>query len=293
MSVFRAFFDRFLFGGTRKLRPYESACLEGWRGKLSTEGASVLSRQLLRFNLIQRSPDGKLVTFFDTKDESYATWRSDELFPLRAEEISAARVWLRSTEEQGQPEIKADVVLHKGRLSSIEFNTAPHSLRTGVQVTKVKTLLDPMRQRELGAPISLPEVPGELREWLRKMTATDLRRSLPPLQREELAQTIDANLPEDYMALASATDGATINGWRIYGLSDIRRIVQPTRNYYLLAEANDGRAIGVVQESEDAMLYVVSPEDDEPKAAGQSLLAFVEGDLPGNPAAAPTPRKME
>jgi hypothetical protein len=278
----RAFFDHLLFGGTRKLRPYENACIEGWRETLSPEGAAVLSRQFLRFNLIQRSPDEKLVSFFDTRDKSYATWGSEDLFPLRLEEISAARIWLRSTEKQGRPEIKADVVLHKGRLSSIEFNLAPQSLRTGVQVTKVKTLIDPMRESESGAPISLAEVPGELGEWLTRMAATGLRQPLSPPRREELAQTIDARLPDEYNKLASVTDGATIEGWRISGLSEIRRIVQPTDNYYLLAEATDGRAIAVIQGSDDAKLYVVSPEDDKAKTAGQSMLALIERDLAQN-----------
>lgn len=288
MSVFRAFFGRLLFSGTRELRSYETACIEAWREKLSTEGAAVLSRQLSRCNLTQRSPDGRLVTFFDTKDKSYATWSSEDLFPLRSEEISAVRVWFRSSEGQGQSEIKADVVLHRGRLSSIEFNKAPHSLRTGVQVTKVKTLVDPMHQGEAGAPISVSEIPVELQEWLRIMRPTNLRKPLSPPRREELAQTIDAKLPDDYIKLVSATDGATINGWRIYGLSEIRRIVQPDDNFYLLAEATDGRALGVVRESSNAQLYIVSPEGDKPKAGGQSLFACIERDLVENRANAAT-----
>jgi len=286
MSVFQSLLGRLLFSGTRELRPYETACVEAWREKLSPEGAAVLSRQLSRFNLIQRSPDGRLVTFFDTKDKGYVTWSSEELFALRSEEVSAARVWLRSAEHQ--PEIKADVVLHRGRLSSIEFNKAPHSLRTGIQVTKVKPLIDPMGKGEAGAPVSLSEIHSELQDWLRKMTATDLRKPLSPTQREELAQTLDAKLPDDYVSLMSATSGATISGWRIYGLSEIRRIVQPDGNFYLLAEATDGRAVGLRQETSDAQLYIVSPEGEKPKATGQSFLATIEHDLVENPANAET-----
>ena len=283
MNVVQSLFGRLLFGGTRELRPYETACVEAWREKLSTEGAAVLSRQLSRFNLIQRTPDGRLVTFFDTKDKSYVTWSSDDFFPLRSQEISAVRVWLRSAEDRQQPEIKADVVLHRGRLSSIEFNKAPHSLRSGAQVTKVKPLVDPMLLGEAGAPITVSEVFGELQEWLRRMAATSLRKPLSLAQRERLAQTIDAKLPDDYIKLMSATDGAVINGWRIYGLSEIRRIVQPDDNFYLLAESLDGRAFGVGQETGDGQLYVVSPEGDKPRAAGQSLLACIERDLVENP----------
>lgn len=287
MSVFRALFGSLLFSGTRKLRPYETACVEAWREKLSPESASVLSRQLSRFNLIQRSPDGRLVTFFDTKDKSYATWSSEDLFRLRSEEISAARVWLRSAEHH-QSEIKADVVLHRGRLSSIEFNKAPQRLGTGVQITKVKPLIDPMGQGEAAAPISVSEIPGELQNRLRRMAVTDLRKPLSTARRDELAQSIDAKLPDDYVELASATDGATINGWRIYGLSEIRRIVQPDGNFYLLVEATDGRALGVRQETNDAQLYIVSPEGEKPKAAGQSLFARIEHDLAENPASVAT-----
>jgi hypothetical protein len=279
MSVFESLFGRLLFSGTRGLRPYETACVEAWRETLSPEGAAVLSRQLSRFNLIQRSPDGRLVTFFNTKDKTYASWSSEDFFPLRAEEISAARVWLRPADSPQQPETKADVVLHRGRLSSIEFNKPPDSLRAGVQVTKVRTLVDLMRQSEAGAAIPLSEIPGELQERLRRLKATELRKPLPAAQREDLAQTIDSKLPEDYTKLVAVTDGATINGWRIYGLAEVRRIVQPEGNYYLLAEATDGRALGIVQERSDGQLYVVSPEGDKPKPAGQSLLAPIERDL--------------
>jgi hypothetical protein len=283
MSVLRSLFGRLLFGGTRELRPYETACLQAWKEKLSSEGAAVLSRQLSRFNLFQRSPDGRLVTFFDTKDKSCATWGSKDCFPLRAEEISVARVWLRAPESPQQLEIKADVVLHRGRLSSIEFNKQPESLRTGAQVTKVKTLLDPMRQWEAGAPISLSEIPDGFQEQLRRLRATDLRKPLSPAQREEIIQTIDSNLPGDYMELVVFTNGVSIKGWRIYGLAEIRRIVQPEGNFYLIAEATDGRALGVRQGASDAQLYIVSHEGEKPNATGQSLLANIERNLVENP----------
>ena len=137
-----------------------------------------------------------------------------------------------------------------------------------------------MHPGEAAAPVSLAEVPGELQAWLRKMAATDLRKPLPPAKREELMQAIDAPLPPDYVGLVAATDGATIAGWRIYGLAEIRRIPMPDGNYYLLAETQEGRAIGVTQEEDAPDLYLfATPEADLPEAAGQSLLACIERDV--------------
>jgi hypothetical protein len=275
MSIFRSAFDRLVFGGTSKLRPYEIACVDVWKGTLPTEGVSILERQLKRFNLVQRVPGGRLVSLFDTKDRGFASWKSEDLFPMCAEEVSVARVWLRSAVGRGRAEVKADVILRRGRLASIQFNKEPHSLESTAEFIKIRSLIDAMRRSETAASISAGEVDEELRDFLGKTGAVDLRKPMSALVRKEFIETVDAKLPEDYVALMSATDGATIKNWRVYGLSQIRRIVQRTGNYYLLGEATDGRAIGVVQEGDDGKLYIISAEDDKPKVVGRLLLECI------------------
>ena len=278
MSLVRMLLKRLLYGGTSKLRTVESACIEAWSGRLSTEGAAVLKRQLSRFDLIQRSPDGRVVTFFDTNEDGHLTWKNEDLFVLRVEEVSVARVWL-GTKEYPQVEIKVDVVLHRGRLSSLEFNKSPKAFRDRLTVTKVKTLVDPMLHCEVPVPISLTDIAGDFQEFLLRINATNLHKPLSRLLIDEFARTIDAKIPTDYMKLAEVTDGVTIESWRIHGLQQLRRISQPTGNYYLLAEATDGRAIAILQEDEDMQLYIVDPEDDSPKSVNQSLLDYIERDL--------------
>jgi hypothetical protein len=275
-------------GGSFQLRPYESACLEAWRKTLSSPAVFLLDEQLKRLSVYQRYGHERLLCFYDIRDKSCRGWPKEILFPCQIEEVAVARVQLRPDAGSPKDVVKADVKFFRGRFFGFEFNKSPKCLRSGFEILNVKTLVDPMRQGEAEAPTSVSEIPGELQERLRRLQATDLRKPLPPAQREELAQTIDAKLPDDYVSLLSATDGATINGWRIYGLSKIRRIVQPDGNFYLLAEATDGRALGLRQETSDAQLYIVSPEGEKPKATGQSFLASIERDLVENPANAAT-----
>jgi hypothetical protein len=272
-------------GGSFQLRPYELACLEAWRKTLTGEALGLLDQQLKRLTVYQRYGKERLLCFYDMTDKSCSGWPKEILFPCQMDEVSVARLQL-SPAADSQVVVKADMTLCRGRFFGIEFNTPPKCLQSGVEVVNVKTLVDPMRQREAEAPISLSEISGELREQLRRLQATGLRKPLPPGQREELVQAIDSKLPEEYRKLVAVTDGATISGWRIYGLAEVRRIVQPEGNFYLLAEATNGRALGIIQEASDPQLYVVSGEGEKPKPTGQSLLASIERDLSDNPTAA-------
>lgn len=269
-------------GGSFHLRPYESVCLAAWRKTLTADAVRLLDQQLKRLTVYQRYGKERLLCFYDMTDKSCSGWPKQILFPCQMDEVSVARLQL-SPAADTEVVVKADMTLCRGRFFGIEFDKTPKCLRGGVEVVNVKTLIDPMRQSEAAAQVSLPEIPGEPQESLRRLKATDLRKPLPPAQREELAQAIDSKLPEDYTKLVAVTDAATINGWRIYGLGQVRRIVQPEGNFYLLAEATDGRALGIVREASDAQLYIISPEGEKPKPAGQSLLACIERDLVENP----------
>jgi len=276
MSMLHFFLNALLYAGSGRLRPYERACVDAFRGLLSSGAAAILDCQLVRFDLIQRTPGGRLVALYERKAERYASWRSEDLFPLRSEERVVARVWLRPTADINAPEIKADIVLRAGRLSSIEFTKNPKPLKRGSEVVKVRALTDVMRTEPPLEPASLGELPDDVRKLLRNWAPSGLHRPLSPLQRQELIESIDAKLPDEYMQLVAATEGVTISDWQIYGLSQIRKIVQPDANYYLLAEASDYGAIGVAQGSEDSGLYFIDNEGDQPKPVGRSLLAFLD-----------------
>lgn len=287
-SLFLKLKQWLVYGGSFQLRPYEAACLAAWRETLADKAVDLLDQQLKRLTVYQRYGKERLLCFYDMTDKSCSGWPKEILFPCQMDEVSVARLEL-SPAANSKVVVKADMTLSRGRFFGIEFNKSPKCLQNGVEVVDVKMLVDPMRQHEAQAPISVSEISGRLQDWMRRMAATDLRKPLSEARREELVRTIDAKLPDDYLELASATDGATIKGWRIYGLLEIRRIVQPSANFYLLAEAKDGRALGVIQEADDAHIYVVSPEDEKPMDAGQSMLTHIERDLAENRANAGPP----
>jgi hypothetical protein len=229
-----------------------------------------------RFTIFQRSPNGSLVTFFDSKDRECKSWHADEFFPIQLNEACVARVWVNEIINHEAADVKADIIVYRGRLSSLFFSRSPASLRRGYIVKRVMLFLDPM---EPYAPTTafaqLADVAGGIGRYLRAMGATIVYEPRPPREREAILRTIDARLPHDYLTLVSATEGAVVGDWRIYGLSQIRRIVQPEGSYYVIAEATDGVAIGVIREGSDGSCYIISPEGAEPRRIGHSVLAFL------------------
>ncbi len=278
MGVFQNLFARLLYGGTRSLRSHEQAVLDAFKNKLSGAAIAVLNRQLARLNLVQRSPDGRLVSFFDTSDRTAAAWSVEELFPLRLEETRVARIWVKpSNHPPGLPEMKVEIVLHRGRLSSVEFSQSPEPLENReVRISEVELIQDPMKQVEAQSlPASLSEIEPNLRERLKTCQAADLRKPLAAAERERFARAVDAKLPRDYLELTEATEGAMIHGWRVYGLSQIRKIVQRERSYYILAESPDLGAVGVVQGGNNGELYLIGSEDQLARPIGTTLSAWL------------------
>jgi len=269
-----------LLGGTRCLRNYEEACINSWKNQLSDDAVVILQRQMERFTLFQRSPNGSLVTFFDSKDRECKSWHANDFFPIQLNEACVARVWINAGIDHEAADVKADIIVYRGRMSSIYFSRPPASLRRGYIVKQVMLFLDPM---EPYAPTTafaqLADVAGVIGRYLRAMGATIVYEPRPPCEREAILRTIDARLPDDFLTLVSATEGAVVGEWRIYGLSQVRRIVQPEGSYYVIAEATDGVAIGVIREGSDGSCYIISPEGAEPRRISHSLLAFLEAHI--------------
>jgi hypothetical protein len=136
--------------------------------------------------------------------------------------------------------------LYRGRFFGFEFNKPPTPLKDGAEILKVEVLFDPM-------------------------TPTTDQAKL----RNQLRATIDATLPAESLDLVEDREGATINGWRIYDLAHIRKVVQPDRNYYLLAEKEGKGAIAVAEEDQSGELYYLDNENDLPVKVGKSLQSFI------------------
>lgn len=270
----------FVHGGSFKLRPYESACMTAWRNTLTEKALGLLDKQCERLTVYQRYSNERLLCFYDMTDQSCEKWPVEILFPCKMDEIAVARLQLRIADAPNDI-LKADVTLCHGRFFGLEFNKAPKCHAREVEVVDVKTLVNPMIPSDvITTSISMSAIPLEYREWLQNMAATDMRQPLTISRRDALIQAIDAKLPNDYIGLVSATEGATIGPWRISGLTQIRTIAMPDCNYYLIAETLEGRAIGVAREGAEAELYLFStPEADMPESVGPSLLRCIERDM--------------
>jgi hypothetical protein len=251
-AVWRAAKRLLIHGGSARLRPYEKACIEAWRALLTVEGLLLLDQQLERLSFLQRQANGKLLCFYDINDKSAEHWPDSLLFPCRLTEALAARVTLRPASKECASPIKADIMLCKGRFFGLEFSKSPAFLANGFEVVKSDALLDPMLQLSEGG-------------------AGDIMR-------ERLIATIDAKLPDEYLALVADAGTTVINGWQIYDLPQVRKIVQPEENYYLVAEKERRGAIGVREEDQSGQLYYLDYEDDVPVKIQISLRAFCESD---------------
>jgi hypothetical protein len=117
-------------GKTRALRPHEEAIFAAIRERLDPRERDVLSMQIEAQPLIQRSIGGRMVLF------AFDRGRQDRipLFGNRDDEHCLARARLRC----GSSRNVALVIIHRGRLSSLEFRRTLEHLGAGpLEVTDV------------------------------------------------------------------------------------------------------------------------------------------------------------
>jgi hypothetical protein len=278
ISMLRRFVNRLIAGGTRRLRPYEQECLAIWQNGLSADGKRILQSQLARFDLVQRLSKDKIVTLYSAEDPGFRNWPTDALFPMRDDEVCVARILFHPQTPERETELKADVVLHKGRLSSVEFSRPPaKSLRIDPAVARLEMFADPMKPyRGRRDPVSLRDLTGWVRDWAIQRKARNLRRPLSPSEREPQLACVDADLPPDYLDIVAQTEGMELPGAVIRGLSELRRIVLPEANYYILAEIEARGELGVPQAARQPRIAYIDGEDHEVRDVGPSLRAAMD-----------------
>jgi hypothetical protein len=111
--------------GKHKLMHYEVICLNSMGRELTKESQKNLFSQLNKFNLVQRPAYGLKSIFYDVKDPKYLTWGDEDLFHNREENLKVFSGILRGQEEDIEAKIKFEIFIHRGRLSSIEFQSEP------------------------------------------------------------------------------------------------------------------------------------------------------------------------
>jgi hypothetical protein len=110
-------------GKTRRLRPYEEAIFAAIRERLEPRERDVLSQQIAVRPLIQRSNGNRMVLF------AFDRGRQDAipLFDNRDDGHCLARAHLRS----GSSRNVVLLMIHRGRLSSLEFRRTLQHLHAG------------------------------------------------------------------------------------------------------------------------------------------------------------------
>ncbi|NLW49187.1 MAG: hypothetical protein GXY86_17875 [Firmicutes bacterium] len=268
----------------KKLRPYEKECIDNWKSKLSEDAKLILEKQLSILSF-QRQSNEKLLYFFYKKDPTCKNWSNDMLFLLKdsGKDIHAASLWLKSSSKKTNSNLRAEIILYEGRLSTIEFNKPPKDFfkdkNENAIVEKCILLMDPMIPGISQSYLIPNQLIGWLNQWTQKWKLELIKPPLSKAQRENLIKQKDTTFPKDYLELISHTDGFKVNHCEIHGLSSIRSIVWPDNNFYILAEVEGKGSIGVIQGDKKGELFYLDNEDDGSEGVGDSLRAFIEKEL--------------
>jgi hypothetical protein len=132
MLVILQFLSRlfFLAFGSNRLRPYERVCIDAWRSTLSDVLREKLDKQLEKFDFVQRQARGTKSVFYCLRDPHYTTWGDGELFPDREEDQRVFAGILTGKIGDITESVRFGVYIHRGRLSSIEFDSEPGALKS-------------------------------------------------------------------------------------------------------------------------------------------------------------------
>jgi len=228
--------------GRPKLRPIENHVLAAISVRLSLPARNIFNKQIEIVNAVQRQAQGKLVDLYATRWGKPAD-QEQFLFPLRR------HLQLGSVEMIGG---RAEIWLVRGWVFSIHFNKPPKSiLEHGVKIEKVTILHDPMVAESVDG-------------------ISEAKR------REEVLMTIHSKLPDEYLTLVGEGKGITVNDWTVFGIQDIRKIVQEDGNYDLLAEREGMGVIGVREDEMSGQLYYLDYTDDRGEKISVGLKQFME-----------------
>lgn len=245
--------EKVLYQSSSKLRPYERSVLDAWRKNLSSEANTLLSEQLKLLVLCQRQIDERYLCFFPLLHKPCTGVPEETLFPCRISACVVAVVRLVGFDKLGvKQKFKAEVMLHRGRLDSIQFDQPPRKkLRHGVDVTRVDVLRDPMVPSSDDDPL-------------------DAKR------REEILAAIQSKLPDEYLTLVGDAKAISINDWEIHGLQGVHKLPKSDGDYYLLAFSRGIGAVGVKEGDSSGQLYYLDDKADDGEEISAGLKVFLE-----------------
>jgi hypothetical protein len=109
--------------GKNKLRSYEKICINAWKKTLDEESQIKLKQQLKKIDLVQRQANELKTVFYCVKDPECKSWNESFLFSIRDENLKVFSGELTGEIKNVKESVKFSIFLHKGRLSSIEFDS--------------------------------------------------------------------------------------------------------------------------------------------------------------------------
>ena len=267
----RRLFNRFF----PPLNPLEQKLLQAVGDKLDPETQAIWRRQLEQINYVRRWARGKEVSLYALK-RGKQNFDPTDLFPAD-QAVMLASAFFEA--ERSEKQFRADFYLVQGRIFSMEFNESPREVRkTSLKVHEVRMHSDPMAPVEEieSHPLENNRLEGWVAKWVEHHRAEKLRTPLPRDKRDGILGRMDGVLPTDYLELVGQTEGLTIDGCVVFGVSEIRSVVDPDRNYYMLADLEGQGALTVAREDPSGVICFLSYEGDWPVEMGFSFREAVD-----------------
>ena len=148
MALARRLVSWLVYGGSRTLRDYERCVLDFVGESLPPEDRHALAKQLAGLDHLKRLHGDRMVTFYYEKPDTLPLLLNQGL------EQRLATVLL----EAGRKRVRATMVSHRGRLSSLEFNKSPTDLE-GQPLRRSLVAGKPGKDGELAREIDSMEHP--------------------------------------------------------------------------------------------------------------------------------------
>lgn len=265
MNTALLFFRKLVSAGRPGLREYEMACLKAVGQLLVPPCNDILEQQFSRRDLIvnRSAEDRFVVLFFLLADREELP-----LMPNRSPRLTAATVSLVSAQNGASTRFQCDVIFHRGRVFSLEFQPSPRKLEGRFSVGDVEMRADLSAQEAITTPgVAAGPLLGELQ---RSVEISEIRPPADDSTRATFSQRFSRILPEDYFQLVSETDGFLAGQWEFYG-TRVRRMPAPGQLYLVVAEAPQ-LVLCAKEEEQSRQLYLYDSIDEEETPYGQGIV---------------------
>lgn len=284
-TALRRFASLLIYGGSLRLRPYESVCLSGWGRSLSDAAQNVFKRQIGLLDRYKRAKHGRTLFLFPTGWPNGKPLPTNVRFALREDESRVARV--RMDFGTG---LRADaiIVLQHGQLTSVEFSKVlPRVCWASAAVKDVTTL------RDVSVPTggkdeetSRTELPPNLR-WLAAAHPDNV--CMPPRTDAEIRAFIssfETSFPPEYEATLRTTNGVSAGPVKIYGVGDAWTIPRPDGPFVSIANISDVGDLATKIGERTGTVYLLDSESDRVKQLDGDFVSALRSTLPAGSAEA-------